>query len=300
MRAYLDPKNDLVFHLLFARPESKRCLIALLSSVLRPPVPIADLEVLNPDIPAEQLGKKGIVLDILVRLADGTLADVEMQVRRRTGFPKRILFYWARAFTSQLDRGEEYRELRPASVVVFTEFQETAAARLHSTYRLLEIHDYQEFSRDLELHLVELPKLGKLSEADLRGEADLARWARFLAARTDEELVEASKEDQMIGAAKNILEHLSADPKVRQMIRMREEGEFLYRVDLTEERKAGRAEGEAEGKREVLLLLLDRAEISLTPEQREAVGSCNDVSRLNRWIELALADNFEDLFPPES
>lgn len=104
----------------------------------------------------------------------------------------------------------------------------------------------------------------------------------------------------MIETAKGILEHLSADPKIRQMVRMREEGEFLYRVDMTEARKEGRAEGKAEGKRDVLFLLLDRAEISLTPDQRQEIDSCDDISRLDDWIQSALAGQGDDFFTQES
>ena len=86
--------------------------------------------------------------------------------------------------------------------------------------------------------------LGKLSPSELQGEADLTRWARFLAARTNEDLAEAAKEDTMIEQARETLERLSADPKVQQMVRRREEGEFLYRVDLTEARKEAEARGQ--------------------------------------------------------
>jgi predicted transposase/invertase (TIGR01784 family) len=308
MLSTLDPKNDLVFHQLFAHPRSKRCLIDLLTAVLRPRAPITDVTVLNPKIPLEQITNKGIVLDILVRLADGSLVDVEMQVQRRPGFPKRIIFYWARTYTSQLDRGAEYAELLPASVVVFTNFDETTSKRLHSTFRLLEVHDHQEFCGDLEIHLVELPNLVKAAEAELKAEASLARWSKFLSAKTDDDLAEAAKEDEMIEEAKEILEHMSADPRVQQMVRMREEGEFLYRVDLTEARKQGeakgeakgmakgeakgmakgKAEGKAEGKREMILMLLDRAGVELTPEQRQEIEACDDIARLDQWIERAL------------
>ena len=80
----------------------------------------------------------------------------------------------------------------------------------------------------------------------------------------------------MIEQARDILELLSADPKVRQMARIREEGEFLSRVELTEARKEGKAEGEAigeaKGRRDVLFRLLGRAGISLAPEQRKQIG----------------------------
>ena len=337
MLSVLDPKNDLVFHQLFAHKKGKRILISLLTAVLRPKAPITDAHVLNPDVLLEQITDKGIVLDVLVRLGDGTLVDVEMQVKRRPGFAKRIVFYLARTYASQLDRGEDYSELRPASVVVFTNFRETDAKRLHSIYRLLEIHDHQELvGSDLELHLVELPKLAVLDSTSLKKEGALGRWARFLSVKSDQELANVAGEDEMVDEAKGLLQELSADPKMQQLARMRREGEFLHRMELTEARKEGEAigekrgkregeavgeergkregeavgeergkregkaegkrEGKAEGKREMLFILLDRAERDLTAEQQAQLEACHDLATLDQWIEWALAGDFDMIF----
>lgn len=84
--------------------------------------------------------------------------------------------------------------------------------------------------------------------------------------------------------------------------------EFLRRVELTEARKEGKAEGEAigeervkaEGKRDVLFMLLERAGRELTPEQRELIESCDDLARLDQWIESALAGDFDHIFASSS
>jgi len=117
-----------------------------------------------------------------------------------------------------------------------------------------------------------------------------------------------AKEDRMTEQAKQVLDNLSADPKVQQMIRMREEGELLYRVDLTEARKEGEAtgeargeaRGEAKGKRSVLFRLLERAGSALSPEQRQRIETCDDLSRLDTWIERLFAgDALEDILDEE-
>ena len=141
MSRFLPPTLDVVFKILFASPEAKDCLISLLTAVLHPAVPITDVEVLNPEIAKEAIGDKGVVLDLLARLADGTEVDVEMQVDRRAGFRKRLLCYWAKSFVRQLGRGQPYTALRPMVLVVFLCHEDTAAERLHSEFRLLETHD---------------------------------------------------------------------------------------------------------------------------------------------------------------
>jgi predicted transposase/invertase (TIGR01784 family) len=96
-------------------------LISLLKAVLQPAVEIVDVEVLNPEMPRQDAADKGIVLDLRVRLADGRLVDVEMQSQRRSGSRKRVVYYWAKNFITQLQRGDDYARLEPVIVVVFTD-----------------------------------------------------------------------------------------------------------------------------------------------------------------------------------
>jgi hypothetical protein len=70
-RRTLDPKNDVVFKILFAAERNRDLLIALLTAVLAPPSPIESAEVLNPDVDRKDWDHKGTVLDIRVRFADG-------------------------------------------------------------------------------------------------------------------------------------------------------------------------------------------------------------------------------------
>jgi predicted transposase/invertase (TIGR01784 family) len=101
----LDPKLDLVFKLLFGGPNSQEILISLLTAVIRPPVPIKSVTVLNPEIPGELVTARGIRLDVHVLLQDGRHVDVEMQSKSRGGIRKRALFYWSRLYDTQLRRG---------------------------------------------------------------------------------------------------------------------------------------------------------------------------------------------------
>ncbi len=121
----LDPSLDVVFKLLLTSgPESNEVLVALLTAVLRPQKPFAKVVVRNPEIPREALENHGTVLDIFAELEDGTRLDIEMQSERRPSFRQRALYYWARMFGSELDRGAEYGRLRPAISVLFLGYRE--------------------------------------------------------------------------------------------------------------------------------------------------------------------------------
>ena len=102
----LDPKLDVVFKLLFADPKNERLLTSLIEAVLRPPLPIASLTVLDREVRKEQVEERGIFLDVLVALDDGTRINIEMQCDLRGAVPDRWLYGWARLFSSGIDRGE--------------------------------------------------------------------------------------------------------------------------------------------------------------------------------------------------
>ena len=45
-------------------------------------------------------------LDILAKLNDGTLINVEIQVTKQEYFSKRSLYYWSRLYAYQLNKGQ--------------------------------------------------------------------------------------------------------------------------------------------------------------------------------------------------
>ena len=148
----LDPSLDVVFKLLLTTgAEGHEVLVALLTAVLRPKKPFAKVTVRNPEIPREGLDDRGVILDIFAELEDGTRLDIEMQSERRPSFRQRALYYWARMFGSELERGAEYARLRPAISVLFLGYREFGGARVHSVFRLLEVHDHERFTEAMEL-----------------------------------------------------------------------------------------------------------------------------------------------------
>jgi predicted transposase/invertase (TIGR01784 family) len=126
-RRTLDPTLDVVFKMLLTRgPESHELLVSLLTAVMRPRSPFAKVVVRNPELPAADLLDHGVVLDLSAQLEDGTLVDIEMQSDKRPAFRERALFYWARLYGSELERGADYHALRPVVSVLFLDYRELA------------------------------------------------------------------------------------------------------------------------------------------------------------------------------
>jgi len=249
-RKTLDPKLDIVFWMLFADERNRPLLISLLNAVLKPAVPIASVEVVDADPERMAPDDKAIALDLRVRLENGEQVDVEMQTRRHPALRERSLYYWARLYAGQLQRGDLYTELRPCFVVLITDFVELATPRFHSIFRVHESHDHQALTDHLELHVVELPKLQ--AAVDRNEEPTLTDWARFLAATTDEELNDLAMENSVLKQAKEALDQLSADPEARARAEHRETVLLANQAGLAkaqrEARERGMADGLAEGR----------------------------------------------------
>ena len=77
----------------------------------------------------------------------------------------------------------------------------------------------------------------------------LTGWSSFLAAKTDEEVEAAAMEDTMIDQAKEVLESLSEDPKVRELASWREAHLALDKMQREMERREALEEGREEGSR---------------------------------------------------
>lgn len=177
MRLGIDPKVDYAFKKLFGSEENKPLLISLLKAILR--FEIVDVELLNPFSDKDSLDEKLSILDIKARLDDGRLINVEMQMVITSIYPNRALFYWAKTHHQQLAEGEPYAKLRPTiSIHIVNGVVFPDLTKYHSKYRLQEVDPpHQVFSKQLEIHLIELPKF--LAEVEQLNER-VEQWCYFL------------------------------------------------------------------------------------------------------------------------
>lgn len=277
----LDPRVDLVFSLLFGAEQNRRLLIAFLNDVLRPATPIVSVDVLPPRPEPSEVVEKVVFLDLRVRLQGGDQIDVEMQTRRHVALRPRVLFYWGRMYTGQLQRGEPYSGLQRCVVVLITDFVELAGQQFHSLFQVRERSTGELLTDHLELHILELPKLRDALAG--RDEPKLAACCRFLSAETDEQLEVLAMQYPILKEAKDALEQLSADPETRERAARREIELKLYEYGAA----LLREEGRAEGKRQSLLELLTFkfGELPAEAQARVAAGREADVKL---WLERVL------------
>ncbi|OQY58976.1 MAG: hypothetical protein B6245_08995, partial [Desulfobacteraceae bacterium 4572_88] len=167
MTFLLSPKIDIVFKKLFT--QDTELLADLLNAVLDLPDDrqIESVEVKNPAILPEELTKKFIVLDIRATDNQKRRYDIEMQVRRYTAYPKRILYYLSRMYSEQLQSGQDYENLRPVIGVHFLDYEEFKEHKktFHFCFKLRDQnHPDLSLTDDMCLHIFELPKLRRMAD----------------------------------------------------------------------------------------------------------------------------------------
>ncbi|MEQ9237446.1 Rpn family recombination-promoting nuclease/putative transposase [Coleofasciculus sp. E2-BRE-01] len=177
---FINPKTDFAFKKIFGSEQSKEILISFLNALLYEARPvIKDLQILNPYLAPRIRGVKDTYLDVKAKLKDGTTVIIEMQVLNVEGFEKRILYNAAKAYSIQLDSGEDYKPLEPVIALTITDFEmfdslESAISRFVLKEKEFLV-DY--LSYDIELVFVELPKFNKRLE-ELETLTD--KWIYFI------------------------------------------------------------------------------------------------------------------------
>ena len=172
-----------------------------------------------------------------------------MQSRNRGSLERRTLYHWARMYSGGIQRGDDFAKLRPCRVIFFLSFALFPEnERMHSTYRVLEVHHLAELTADLELHFVELPKLRRPTVDESDGATP---WARFFAESDPEARRILSMTHPNLKKAQAALDDLSRDADAQYLAYWRE-GMLLFdqyeRAEFERQTlERGTAEGMARG-----------------------------------------------------
>ncbi len=100
---YINPLTDYGFKKIFG---DKEVMMAFLTDLLHPKVPIEDITFLDKELDGMSEYDRGVVYDLLCKTTDGSEFIVEMQNRSQNHFSDRILFYLSRSFSNQEEKGD--------------------------------------------------------------------------------------------------------------------------------------------------------------------------------------------------
>jgi len=255
MITFINPKTDFAFKKIFGSPQSKDILISFLNAILYDAEPtIQDLTILDPYQAPRIEGIKDSYLDIKAELADQRTVIIEMQVLNVLGFEKRVLYNAAKAFSTQLKTGEDYTLLNPVIALTITDFEMFEHSdQVISCYRLMEKDNLTEYSDDIELVFVELPKFDKA----LDGLQDLTdKWLYFLKSANELQAVPDNlNEVTAIHDAFEVARQSKLSPEELEILEKRQMVLHDYRNAVLKAEQKGKADAKTEIARSLLDVL---------------------------------------------
>ncbi len=240
-------KTDTLFKMLFVRNQD--LLWKLVAVLLRIPLEsIQELVVRNPEIAPEMLGEKFCRLDINM-IVNGQCIDLEVQVANEGDYPERVMYYWAREFSSSLATGESYSTLPRTIVISIIDFSLFNCTEYYSFFQALEVTRHTLLSDKMGFQFFELTKLpGDIDEKD-----SLLLWLSLFKANTEEELekIRAMEVPEMEEAI-NAYYTITASSEFREIERLRAKARHDEAQALHHARQEGRQEGISERNIEIV------------------------------------------------
>ena len=240
-------KTDTLFKMLFVRNQD--LLWKLVAVLLRIPLEsIHELVLRYPEIAPEMLGEKFCRLDINM-IVNGQCIDLEVQVANEGDYPERVMYYWAREFSSSLATGESYSTLPRTIVISIIDFNLFNCTEYYSFFQALEVTRHTLLSDKMGFQFFELTKLpGNIDEKD-----SLLLWLSLFKANTEEELekIRAMEVPEMEEAI-NAYYTITASSEFREIERLRAKARHDEAQALHHARQEGRQEGISERNIEIV------------------------------------------------
>ena len=257
-------KNDYLFKLLLGSEENKACLQDFLECVLDMPAGmIADLELLDKELTKDEITDKTGILDVKLRLKDGTTIDIEIQNSWSAEFIPRTLFYWSKMYIEGFKEGEPYTSLDKCITINLISQGFNRSSELHSAYSLLEQKTYKPLTDLMEIHFLSLSAARKfeIQKDPIEKRQKLINWLRFIATDDKEERAMLATTSPILQMLNEKVDVLSLTPEERKLYESRMKlksdiatiSEVQFKSGLAEGKSLGLAEGEARGSRQAKL-----------------------------------------------
>lgn len=235
----MSPKVDYCFKELLAYSEIRKGFIAAILN--KDPEEIAETT-LMPTILSKDTedGKYGI-LDVRVRMKNGSQMDLEMQVAPFEFWNNRVIFSGSKMYAEQVKEGDKYKNLKPCiqvSILNFNLFHEDRTCFREIAF--CDLTTKQKYTDLLEIYVLELKKL----PPEQKEEPLIIKWMRFLAAESREDFEKMAGEDNYINEAYEVLQKLSADERKRLEYEARQKAIRDYDSQMSSSREEGIRIGE--------------------------------------------------------
>ena len=243
--------NDYAFKRLLGSEENKPLLQDFLECILDlTPQQVLDLEFMDKELTKEEFSDKTGILDVKLKLTDGTVIDIEIQASWNASFVKRTLFYWAKMYTADFKAGESYDKLHRCIAINIIADGFRLNDAIHSEYLLQEKTAHTVLTDVLEVHFLDLQaaKKAKAEGKAVGKRSQLINWLRFIGATNKEERAMIATKSPVLQMLNEKIDVLTLSPTERKLY----ESRMKLKSDITTisetQFSAGVERGLAEGK----------------------------------------------------
>ena len=250
--------NDYAFKRLLGSEENKPILQDLLQCILElSSDEISGLELMDKELTKEELSDKTGILDVKLRLKNGSIIDIEIQSSWNVSFVKRTLFYWAKMYTSDFKAGESYDSLHKCITINIMAETFPLNNAVHSLYLLQEKEKHEMLTDVLEIHFLDLQaaKREKEEGQEESKRSKLINWLKFIGTSNKEEramIATTSPVLQLLNEKVNVLSLSPVEKKLYES-RMKLKSDIAtisdaqYSAGVEQGKSLGLAEGKSLG-----------------------------------------------------
>ena len=239
------PKVDFAFKELMM---NEKVRIGFLSAVLNiNATDIKSAQMKNTNLTKTHQDEKQGILDVRLVMNDDTEINIEMQVVSMSTWTDRSVFYVSKMLSEQVGINRKYTNIKKCigiSIVDFNCIKQTN--NYHTIYHIREDSDPTIiFSDKMEWHMVELPKLPKITDG-----TSIYNWTKFFKTEKREEFEMLAQGNEYLQEAYRQLDIISQDEQKRMEYDSRTK--MLYHMNTVrdEGRQEGRQEGIQKGRQE--------------------------------------------------
>ena len=249
--------NDYAFKRLLGSEENKPLLQDLLECILDlSPQEIIGLEFMDKELAKEEFSDKTGILDVKLKLTNGTVIDIEIQASWNASFVKRTLFYWAKMYTADFKSGESYDKLHRCIAINIIADGFKLNDAIHSEYLLQEKTAHSILTDVLEVHFLDLQAAkrakGEGKTTGKRGQ--LINWLRFIGATNKKERAMIATMSPVLQMLNEKIDVLTLSPTERKLyesrMKLKSDITTISETQFSAGVERGLAEGEVKGSRQ--------------------------------------------------
>ena len=283
----LQPKIDIVFQSLFNKKNeeiTKSFIEALLDEKVNS-IEINDTKELTRDKPMNKLG----ILDLELDINNKEKVDVEVQLLKNDEFIHRLLYYWSRLYSKQMQRGEEYTKAKRVVIIAIVDFEidiTKELRRMETIWNIREKEKTEKVLTDLlEIRIINLRRVREAYQKDKENKKN--QWVMFLEDPNSKEVKEIMEKNEDVKKAIITVKEMSEDEKMERLAELREKAirdeKALYNTGIREGKELGREEGERKNKIEVISRMLkDNMDIELIKKYANATDEEIEEARVEK------------------